>query len=165
MGEWKRFRKEMSGKGDSRRKLGLSWVAKCLVHQAAMLDYLSLVGSRKSANIWRMKEKWLDLCFRMQIQNEPEWKWFRWDGAVRTYVVVLVSKLCLTLLRSHGLWPTRFLRSWDSPGKNTGVGCHFLLRGSSQPRDGIQGLNLCLLYWQVDSSPLNHQVWSCKGWS
>ena len=25
--------------------------------------------------------------------------------------------------------------SWDSPGKNTGVGCHFLLRGSSQPRD------------------------------
>ena len=24
---------------------------------------------------------------------------------------------------------------WDSPGKNTGVGCHFLLQGSSQPRD------------------------------
>ena len=24
---------------------------------------------------------------------------------------------------------------WDSPGKNTGVGCHFLLQESSQPRD------------------------------
>ena len=24
--------------------------------------------------------------------------------------------------------PTRLLRSWDSPGKNTGVGCHFLLQ-------------------------------------
>ena len=24
--------------------------------------------------------------------------------------------------------PTRFPRSWDSPGKNTGVGCHFLLQ-------------------------------------
>ena len=24
--------------------------------------------------------------------------------------------------------PTRFPRPWDSPGKNTGVGCHFLLR-------------------------------------
>ena len=29
----------------------------------------------------------------------------------------------------------RFLCPWDFPGKNTGVGCHFLLRGSSQPRD------------------------------
>ena len=26
------------------------------------------------------------------------------------------------------LQPTRLLHLWDSPGKNTGVGCHFLLR-------------------------------------
>ena len=25
----------------------------------------------------------------------------------------------------HGLQPTRLLHPWDSPGKNTGVGCHF----------------------------------------
>ena len=31
-------------------------------------------------------------------------------------------------LRLHGLWPTRFLRPWDFPGKSTGVGCHFLLQ-------------------------------------
>ena len=31
-------------------------------------------------------------------------------------------------LRPHGLQPTRLLRPWDSPGKNTGVGCHFLLQ-------------------------------------
>ena len=31
---------------------------------------------------------------------------------------------------SHGLWPARLLCSWDFfPGKNTGVGCHFLLQG------------------------------------
>ena len=29
----------------------------------------------------------------------------------------------------HGLWPTRLLRPWDSPGKNTGVSCHTLLQG------------------------------------
>ena len=29
----------------------------------------------------------------------------------------------------HGLQPTRFLRLWDSPGKSTEVGCHFLLQG------------------------------------
>ena len=32
-------------------------------------------------------------------------------------------------LQPHGLQPTRFLCPWDFPGKNTGVGCHFLLRG------------------------------------
>ena len=30
-------------------------------------------------------------------------------------------------LWSYGLWPSRLLCPWDSPGKNTGVGCHFLL--------------------------------------
>ena len=29
----------------------------------------------------------------------------------------------------HRRQPTRFLRPWDSPGRNTGVGCHFLLHG------------------------------------
>ena len=28
----------------------------------------------------------------------------------------------------HGLQPTRLLCPWNSPGKNTGVGCHFLLQ-------------------------------------
>ena len=32
-------------------------------------------------------------------------------------------------LRPHGLQPTRLLRSWDSPGKSTGVGRHALLQG------------------------------------
>ena len=30
---------------------------------------------------------------------------------------------------SESLRPTRLLRPWDFPGKNTGVGCHFLLQG------------------------------------
>ena len=31
-------------------------------------------------------------------------------------------------VRPHRQQPTRVLRPWDSPGKNTGVGCHFLLQ-------------------------------------
>ena len=30
--------------------------------------------------------------------------------------------------RPHRWQPTRHPRPWDSPGKNTGVGCHFLLQ-------------------------------------
>ena len=31
-------------------------------------------------------------------------------------------------VRPHRRTPTRFPRPWDSPGKNTAVGCHFLLQ-------------------------------------
>ena len=31
-------------------------------------------------------------------------------------------------VRPHRRKPTRLPRPWDSPGKNTGVGCHFLLQ-------------------------------------
>src|SRR5574339_493031 len=31
-------------------------------------------------------------------------------------------------VRPHRWQPTRLLHPWDSPGKNTGVGCHFLLQ-------------------------------------
>ena len=57
--------------------------------------------------------------------------------------------------RSYGLKPTRILSSWDSPGKNTGVGSHSLLQGIFL----IQVSKLCLLYrlhWQTDSLPLSH---------
>ena len=40
------------------------------------------------------------------------------------------------------LLPTRLLCPWDSPGKNTGVGCHALLQGIFP----TQGLNLHLLH-------------------
>ena len=49
---------------------------------------------------------------------------------------------------------------WDFPGKNTGVGCHFLLQGTFL----TQGSNLHLLNWQVSSLPLS-QLGSIYGGS
>ena len=37
------------------------------------------------------------------------------------------SLLCDSV-QPHRRQPTRLPRPWDSPGKNTGVGCHFLLQ-------------------------------------
>ena len=45
-------------------------------------------------------------------------------------------------LQLHGLQPARLLCSWDSPGKNTRVGCHVLLQGIFL----TQGWNLGLLH-------------------
>ena len=59
-------------------------------------------------------------------------------------------------LRPHGLEPTRLLYSWNFPGKNTGVGCHFPLQGIFL----TQGSNPCLLRllcWQMGSLLPNHQ--------
>ena len=42
------------------------------------------------------------------------------------------------LFATHGLKPARLLCPWDSPGKNTGVGCHALLQGIFPPRDQTQ---------------------------
>ena len=38
-------------------------------------------------------------------------------------------------LPSHGLSPVRLLCPWDSPGKNTGAGCHFLFQGIFPTQD------------------------------
>ena len=55
-------------------------------------------------------------------------------------------------LRPHGLKPSRLLCPWDSPGKNTGVGCHALLQGIFLTQGSNPHL-LCLLRWQEGSFP------------
>ena len=49
--------------------------------------------------------------------------------------------------------PTRLPCPWDSPGKNTGVGCHSLLQGIFL----TQGLNLGLLHCRWTPYHLSHQ--------
>ena len=39
-----------------------------------------------------------------------------------------VASVMSDSVRPHRQQPTRLPHPWDSPGKNTGVGCHFLLR-------------------------------------
>ena len=54
------------------------------------------------------------------------WKW-KWSRSVMS-----------DSLRPHGLQPKRLLCSRDFPGKNTGVGCHFLLQEIFPIRDQTQ---------------------------
>ena len=56
---------------------------------------------------------------------------------------VLVAQSCPTLLQRHELYPTRLLCPWDSPGKNTGGGCHFLLQGIFPTQESNPGLLHC----------------------
>ena len=47
-------------------------------------------------------------------------------------VMVLVTQSCLTLCDPTDCSPPRLLCLWDSPGENTGLGCHALLQGIYQ---------------------------------
>ena len=50
-------------------------------------------------------------------------------------ICVLIHSVVSSSSWPHGPWPARLLCPWDSPGKNTGVGSHALLRGPFQSRD------------------------------
>ena len=88
----------------------------------------------------------------------------------RTIFVCVCAKWlqsCLTL-RPHGLKPARLLCPWDSPGKNTGVGCHALLQGIFPTQESNPCL-LPLLHWLAGSlqlalpqKPQNHLWYQLK---
>ena len=50
-------------------------------------------------------------------------------------------------LPPHGLFPTRLLCPWNSPGRNTGMGIHSFLQGIFLTQGSIP----CSLHWQADS--------------
>ena len=54
-------------------------------------------------------------------------------------------------VRPHRWKPTRLPRPWDSPGKNTGVGCHFLLQ-CMKVKSESEVAQLCL--------PLGYRLWT-----
>ena len=50
-------------------------------------------------------------------------------GVAAGMLLLLLSGFSrVRLVQSHRWQPTRLLCPWDSPGKNTGIGCHFLLQ-------------------------------------
>ena len=60
------------------------------------------------------QKHWSRLPFPSPMQESEKWKW--------SYSVVSDS------VWPHRRQPTRLPCPWNSPGKNTGVGCHFLLQ-------------------------------------
>ena len=84
------------------------------------------------------KKKYVYLCFINYtktfdcVDHGKQWQVLREWQVLAAAAKSLQS--CPTL-RCHRQRPTRLPHPWDSPGKNTGVGCHFLLQASSE-RDG-----------------------------
>ena len=59
---------------------------------------------------------------------------------IYVYYCCLFTNSCLTLPSPHELYPNRLLCPWDFPGRNTGVGCCFLLQGNFSTQGSNPGL-------------------------
>ena len=82
--------------------------------------------------------------------------WFNWIIKEVIFDPCMCAQTCLTLCNFMDCNPPDFLHPWNFPGKNTGVGCHFLLQRIFPLTLGWDLHHLHLLKWQVDSLPLHH---------
>ena len=71
------------------------------------------------------------------------------------HVCVAAAKLLLSCptLRPHRRQPMRLPHPWDSPGKNTGVGCHFLLQCRKVKSESEVAQSCLTLCNPIDGSP------------
>ena len=79
---------------------------------------------------------WLDL---LAVQGDSQessttiWKNQFFNSHSCTWLLEKPCSVVSDSLWPHGLWLTRLLCPWNFSGKNTGVGCHFLLQGIPHP--------------------------------
>ena len=72
--------------------------------------------------------------------------------------VAAVTSVVSDSVRPYRWQPTRLHHPWDSLGKNTGVGCHFLLQ-CMKVKSQSKVIQLCLtLGYPMDCSPLGPSI-------
>ena len=69
-----------------------------------------------------------------------------------------VTSVVSDSVRPHRRQPTRLPRPWDSPGKNTGVGCHFLLQCKKVKSESEVGQSCPTLSNPMDCSLLGSSI-------
>ena len=94
-------------------------------------------------------EKGKFLCPGSYLLNQNLCKW---GPAICFFSIIVCAQSCPTVCNLVGLSPTSIPCPWNSPGKNAGVGFHFLLQGIFLTQRWNPHL-LHLLNWQADSLP------------
>ena len=74
-----------------------------------------------------LSDRWESGFQRKQTDSDPQHR-SPGRGCPTTCYCCCVASVVSDSVRPHRRQPTRLPHPWDSPGKNTGVGCHFLLQ-------------------------------------
>ena len=85
----------------------------------------------------QVKKQQLELDMEQQTGSKLRKEYFKaiyyhpaYLTSMQSLSLSLWSLSHVRLLQPHRMQPDSLLCPWDSPGKNTGVGCHFLLQGN-----------------------------------
>ena len=105
-------------------------------------------NSHTDINVAEMSVPWLF--------SKPEFLHMSGAGAAAAAAAKSLQS-CLTI-RPHRRQPTRLPCPWDSPGKNTGVGCHFLLQCMNVKSESEVTQSCPTLSNPVDYSPPGSSV-------
>ena len=79
-----------------------------------------------------------------------------------------VTSVVSDSVQPHRQQPTRLPRPWDSPGKNTGVGCHFLLQYRKVKSESEIAQSCPTLRYSMDCSLPGssiHGIFQARVWS
>ena len=125
-----------------------------LIQETLIAQPISIRNSRKYQDDLGPDSILKDLFSKKTVEVSP---WARWGGW-RKKVKLLITQPCPTL-QPCGLWPTRLLCPRNFPGKNPGVGNHYLLQGIFLTQESRPGLLHCrqILYClSHHGSPMGH---------
>ena len=99
----------------------VSWVAKWVIatgNKAVASAHLGWGGKRHSPHTL---SSWV-------LEHSTVW-WTPVLSALLSQLNMCLRSVVSDSLWPHGLWPARLLCLWNFPGKNSGVGCHFIPQG------------------------------------
>ena len=103
----------------------------------------------------RVGQNWATEHLKTEVgmRSDHMCSWQNFGGSWRCFKIgVRWKRTCVHVQSCPTLCDPRLLRPWGFPGKNAGVGHHFLLHGIFLS----QGSNPRLLPWQANSLPLSH---------
>ena len=165
---WNSIRQPGEGLSRGRNNLNKSPQAEkqkvCLGHN----QRLSLIGARSGERLWEMRLIHSPAVWTKEQQRPPEVGREGLLGEGGAPGGQLKSFLLCVCAQSLSCDLTRFLGPWDFPGRNTGVGCHFLLQGifltqESNPHPWHLLLSQWILYhcttWEASFKLLKHSLY------
>ena len=142
--------------------LNLTWFP---IIYKIIISQWTLSGHQKSS--WKRQmysaDQWFKDCLHCLIFHcsyfQPLWFTFGVFTKIFTAAAAAVTSVVSDSVWPQRRQPTRLPRPWDSPGKNTGVGCHFLLQCMKVKNESEVAQSCPTLSDPMDCSPPGSSVY------
>ena len=106
--------------------------------------------------------------FYLEVSLKPSEPLFQFWVTGLLLLLLLSRSVVSDSVRPQRWQPTRLPRPWDSPGKNAGVGCHFLLQCMKVKSESEVAQSCLTLSDPMDCSPPGssvHGIFQARGFS